>query len=183
MRLHHESNDALKPGTVLDSNDMLKLAVSTCNLHHGAEAMVDNTTPDAWFLKCKDPTCTFELRSTWTRPGRRSKSSKVATDTHPNFKINAFSSHTCFGTISTTNTAANAEYIANMASNDSVYKVVWFENSTHMVDFISKKYCCNGWQNDGYPCTRSLAVYLKKHVVPFDGIAKIHSLEYYKNSY
>ncbi|KAL0223501.1 hypothetical protein P9112_002891 [Eukaryota sp. TZLM1-RC] len=70
-----------------------------------------------------------------------------------------------------------------MVNNDSVYKVVWFENSTHTVDFINKKCSFNGWQNDGYPCTRSLAVYLKKHVVPFDGIAKIHSLEYYKNSY
>ncbi|KAL0220128.1 hypothetical protein P9112_005781 [Eukaryota sp. TZLM1-RC] len=145
--------------------------------------MVDNTRPDGWFLKCKDPTCTFELLSTWIGPGRRFKSSKVATVTQPNFKMNAFSSHTCFRTISNTNKAANAEYIANMASNDSVYKVVWFENSTHTVDFISKKYCCNGWKNDGYPCTPSLAVYLKKHVVLFDGIAKIHSLEYYKKSY
>ncbi|KAL0206815.1 hypothetical protein P9112_012526 [Eukaryota sp. TZLM1-RC] len=97
--------------------------------------------------------------------GRRSGSRKVATVAQPNFKINAFSSHTCFGSMSTTNKAANAEYIANMAN------------------FINKKCSCNGWQNDGYPCTPSLAVYLKKQVVPFDGIAKIHSLEYYKKSF
>ncbi|KAL0204703.1 hypothetical protein P9112_000010 [Eukaryota sp. TZLM1-RC] len=64
---------------------------------------------------------------------------------------------------------------------------VGLRNSTFTVDFNSKKCSCNGWQNDGYPCTRSLAVYLKKHVVPFDGIAEIHinlySLEYYKKSY
>ncbi|KAL0226555.1 hypothetical protein P9112_013879 [Eukaryota sp. TZLM1-RC] len=54
---------------------------------------------------------------------RRSGSRKVATVAQPNFKIIAFSPHTCFGSMSTTNKAANAEYIVNMASIQSKPRV------------------------------------------------------------